>query len=77
MRVGEPFLSCLLTAGISLNYYALTILSLPHTMHSAMCVYREISLGIRRRLMYTCMYQRSYKIDTPKLAIVRLPPPEG
>ena len=46
MRVGEPFLSCLLTAGISLNYYALTILSLLHTMHSAMCVYREISLGM-------------------------------
>ena len=61
MRVGEPFLSCLLTAGISSNYYALTILSLPHTMHSA--------------IMYTCMYQRSYKIDTPTLVIVRLPPP--
>ena len=28
MRVGEPLISCLLIAGISSNYYALTILSM-------------------------------------------------
>ena len=46
MKVDEPIVSCLLTAGISSNYYARTILSLPHTMHSATlcCMYMRVCI---------------------------------
>ena len=46
MRVGEPFLSCLLTAGISSKLLCSynSKYALPHTMHSVIMLYIDKSI---------------------------------